>query len=153
MPLLNITVLAEWQAKLDGYLAIEDCADVFTSWPQVLCLFSHPSIPMLFTLSFALTETSVISRARCVVSWIAFQADISSNVQAKIFIRMVYTFMFFVMVSAIGLEIVFGIIVDSFKALREEREETDKDIRFKCFICGINRDVFDSKIMEKTAGK
>jgi hypothetical protein len=42
--------------------------------------------------------------------------------------------------------------VDSFKALREEREETDKDIRFKCFVCGINRDVFDSRITS-TGGK
>ena len=54
---------AGWLDKLDGYLEIKDCADVFTSWPQ-----------------------------------------------AKIFIRVVYTFMFFVMVSAIGLEIVFGIV-------------------------------------------
>jgi hypothetical protein len=46
--------------------------------------------------------------------------------QAKIFIRMVYTFLFFVFVSAIGLEIVFGVIVDSFKSLREDREETLK---------------------------
>ena len=76
MRLLNITVRAEWQAKLDGYLAIEECADVFTSWPQVLFLLSYPWILMPFTLSFELTETGVVLRARCVVSWITFQADI-----------------------------------------------------------------------------
>ena len=63
---------------------------------------------------------------------------------SKIFIRMAYTFLFFVMVVAVALEIVFGVIVDSFKSLREEREETLKDIRYKCFICGINRNQFDS---------
>lgn len=46
-----------------------------------------------------------------------------------------------------------GIIVDSFKALREEREETEKDIKYKCFICGINRDVFDSRLITSTGGK
>ena len=53
-----------WLAKLDDYLALEECADVFTSLPQY-----------------------------------------------KIFIRVVYTFLFFVAVSAIGLEIVFGIFL------------------------------------------
>lgn len=63
---------------------------------------------------------------------------------SKIFIRVAYTFFFFVMVVAVALEIVFGVIVDSFKKLREEREETLKDIRYKCFTCGINRNLFDS---------
>jgi hypothetical protein len=48
------------------------------------------------------------------------------------------------MVSAVALEIVFGVIVDSFKALREENEKTEKDIKHKCFICGLSRDIFDS---------
>ena len=39
------------------------------------------------------------------------------------------------------------------KALREEREEKLKDIQYKCFICGINRDVFDAKLMDVTGGK
>ena len=95
-----------WQQKLDGYLELAACANVWTSWPE-----------------------------------------------SKIFIRIIYTFLFFVFVSAIGLEIVFGVIVDSFKALREEREEKLKDIQYKCFICGINRDVFDAKLMDVTGGK
>ena len=61
-----------WIQKLEGYLEIELCADIFTSWPE-----------------------------------------------AKLFIRIIYTFLFFVMVSSIGLEIVFGIVIDAFAALRE----------------------------------
>lgn len=88
----------EWQQKInEGYLALHDCANVFTEWPQ-----------------------------------------------SKIFIRMVYTFAFFIMVSAVALEIVFGVIVDSFKALREENEQKEKDITNKCFICGQSRNIFDS---------
>lgn len=55
-----------------------------------------------------------------------------------------YTFAFFIMVSAVALEIVFGVIVDSFKALREENEQKEKDITNKCFICGQSRNIFDS---------
>eukprot|EP00960_Hanusia_phi_P035346 751648-Hanusia_phi.AAC.1 len=65
--------------------------------------------------------------------------------QSKLWIRILYTFSFFVLISAICLEVIFGIIIDSFKRLREEKEEIQKDIERKCFICGIPRNFFDSE--------
>jgi len=65
--------------------------------------------------------------------------------QGKIWIRMIYTFGFFVMISAVVMQIIFGIIIDSFKQLREERENTQREINSECFICGIDRNRFDSE--------
>ncbi|EKX53016.1 hypothetical protein GUITHDRAFT_101463 [Guillardia theta CCMP2712] len=65
--------------------------------------------------------------------------------QSKLWLRILYTFCFFVLISAICLEVIFGIIIDSFKRLREEREEVQKDIERKCFICGLPRNFFDSE--------
>jgi hypothetical protein len=30
---------------------------------------------------------------------------------------------------------------------------SEQDIKYKCFICGINRDVFDARMIDSTAGK
>jgi len=54
-----------------------------------------------------------------------------------------YTLLFWIWVSAVCLELVFGVIIDAFKQLREAREEVEKDVVSKCFICGIDRNQFD----------
>ena len=40
---------------------------------------------------------------------------------------------------------IFGIIVDKFGELRDERSDLLKDIEGKCFICSLDRNVIDSK--------
>ena len=60
-----------------------------------------------------------------------------------IFYRMVYTFLFYVMVTTILMNIIFGIIIDTFAELREKKEMVDEQITGRCFICGIERFVFD----------
>ncbi|CUG92420.1 transmembrane protein, putative [Bodo saltans] len=55
------------------------------------------------------------------------------------FFRLVY----YITVIVIFLNIVFGIIVDSFAQLREEREGVVTDQQSKCFICGIEQNAFD----------
>jgi len=65
--------------------------------------------------------------------------------QGKLWIRIVYTFFFFVMISAVVIQVIFGIIIDSFKRLREEREATVRDINSQCFVCGLDRNRFDSE--------
>ena len=43
------------------------------------------------------------------------------------------------------LKIVFGIILDSFNELREIKANIEKDRRFKCFICNIEKDECEIK--------
>lgn len=50
--------------------------------------------------------------------------------------RAVFDLAFFIIVLVIGLNVVFGIIVDTFSELRDERFEIEEHMESKCFICG-----------------
>jgi hypothetical protein len=51
--------------------------------------------------------------------------------------------MFFVILVVMLLNIIFGIIIDTFSSLRAEKNERMEDTVGVCFICGINDQVFD----------
>lgn len=53
--------------------------------------------------------------------------------------------LFFVMVIIVLLNVVFGIIIDTFAELREEKAEKEDDIQTKCFICSVDKSVFDKE--------
>jgi len=67
----------------------------------------------------------------------------ASGDRYRIFWRMLYTLAFFIMVSTILMNIIFGVIIDTFAELRARKDEIDRDISGRCFICGIDRFVFD----------
>jgi len=52
-------------------------------------------------------------------------------------------FSFFIFVNLISLNIVFGIIIDTFSELRGELEAREKDEKNTCFICGLDRREFE----------
>lgn len=52
----------------------------------------------------------------------------------------VFHFLFYLIIRVMMLKIVFGIILDSFKELREIKSNIQKDWKFKCFICNIEKD-------------
>jgi inositol 1,4,5-triphosphate receptor type 1 len=58
-------------------------------------------------------------------------------------LRILFDVSFFIIVTTIGLNIVFGIIVDTFTELRDERYRTEEDMKSKCFICDIERHEFE----------
>lgn len=60
-----------------------------------------------------------------------------------IFYRMLYTFLFYTTVTTILMNIIFGIIIDTFAELREKKDQVESDIEGRCFICGIERFMFD----------
>ena len=57
--------------------------------------------------------------------------------------RILFDISFFVLVTIIGLNVVFGIIVDTFSELREEKNKTDALMKGECFICGLKSTLFD----------
>eukprot|EP01063_Lacrimia_lanifica_P013401 TRINITY_DN2003_c2_g3_i1.p1 TRINITY_DN2003_c2_g3~~TRINITY_DN2003_c2_g3_i1.p1 ORF type:complete len:3278 (+),score=1090.44 TRINITY_DN2003_c2_g3_i1:148-9834(+) len=57
--------------------------------------------------------------------------------------QMLFELLFFVMVIVILLNIIFGIIIDTFAELRAQRHSVEEDIHTKCFICGIEASEFD----------
>lgn len=52
-----------------------------------------------------------------------------------IFSRIVYSLSFFFVIIVILLNIIFGIIIDTFGELREKQEVRNKEMNDKCFIC------------------
>ena len=66
---------------------------------------------------------------------------------AKYWGRYVFDLSFFIIVIILLLNLLFGIIIDAFADLRDERNMIEEDIREKCFICGLRR--FDFEIKNK----
>lgn len=59
--------------------------------------------------------------------------------------RIAYDVAFFVIVIILLLNIIFGIIIDTFGQLREEAAEKADIMASYCFICGISKEVFDAR--------
>jgi len=57
--------------------------------------------------------------------------------------RILFDISFFVLVTIIGLNVVFGIIVDTFSELREEKGKTEEKMQGECFVCGLKSNTFD----------
>jgi hypothetical protein len=53
---------------------------------------------------------------------------------------------FFLLVIIILMNIIFGLIIDTFSTLREEKKERQRDIAQICFICGVDKSQFDLTI-------
>ncbi|KII73243.1 Inositol 1,4,5-trisphosphate receptor type 1 [Thelohanellus kitauei] len=60
-------------------------------------------------------------------------------------IRFFYDLTFYLVVIVITLNLIFGVIIDTFANLREERSKLDEINKNTCFICGLNRSAFDNK--------
>ena len=60
--------------------------------------------------------------------------------------RVAYDFSFFVIVIVCLLNIVSGIIIDTFAQLRDQREEILSDTQNRCFICHLDANAFDRRV-------
>jgi hypothetical protein len=71
--------------------------------------------------------------------FLAVQSFTSDNA-ARYGVRYVYDLAFFMLVKMAFLNIIFGIIIDTFADLRDKRNTIEEDMKNVCFICGIERD-------------
>ncbi|KAG5862348.1 hypothetical protein JTB14_024863 [Gonioctena quinquepunctata] len=70
-----------------------------------------------------------------------------SSEEALFVARVVYDLLFFFVVIIIVLNLIFGVIIDTFADLRSEKQEKELILKNTCFICGLNRCAFDNKIV------
>merc|ERR1711988_118968 len=63
--------------------------------------------------------------------------------KANFFARFFFDLSFFVVILIILMNIIFGIIIDTFSAMREMTESKLEDMKTTCFICSIDRYTFD----------
>lgn len=59
--------------------------------------------------------------------------------------RVVYDLLFFFVVIIIVLNLIFGVIIDTFADLRSEKQQKELILKSTCFICGLNRSSFDNR--------
>ena len=57
--------------------------------------------------------------------------------------KFVYELSFFIVIKVVLLNLIFGMIVDAFGDLRDQKRENEEDQENTCFICGINRSEFE----------
>lgn len=60
-------------------------------------------------------------------------------------VRMLFDLAYYIVVIIILMNIIFGIIIDTFAELRDRRKEEMKDIKESCFICGNDKFQFEVK--------
>merc|ERR1712057_92580 len=61
----------------------------------------------------------------------------------KFYIRFFFDLSFFIIIVIVLLNVIFGIIIDTFASLREQMEATILDMKTNCFMCSIDRYTFD----------
>jgi len=71
-------------------------------------------------------------------------ASAPSTLTGREVTRWLVDFSFFLLVIIVLLNIIFGIIIDTFSDLRSQKEAREADERNNCFICGISKSRFDS---------
>ena len=59
--------------------------------------------------------------------------------------RMTFDMIFFIVIIIIMLNIVFGIVIDQFASLRDEKNINDYDRNSRCFICNIEKEEFQKE--------
>ncbi|XP_051964558.1 inositol 1,4,5-trisphosphate receptor type 3-like isoform X4 [Xyrauchen texanus] len=59
--------------------------------------------------------------------------------------RVVFDLLFYFVVIIIVLNLIFGVIIDTFADLRSEKQKKEEILKTTCFICGLERDKFDNK--------
>merc|ERR1712232_195588 len=56
---------------------------------------------------------------------------------------MIFSFLMFLIINLIGLNLLLGLIIDAFAKVRQVRDKKEEDDANLCFICGINRRKFE----------
>ncbi|KRX09146.1 hypothetical protein PPERSA_08862 [Pseudocohnilembus persalinus] len=59
-------------------------------------------------------------------------------------LRVIFDLSFFIIMIIIWMNIVFGIIIDTFAELRDDKKQRDMDRNNVCFICNINRNQYEN---------
>eukprot|EP00760_Papus_ankaliazontas_P013907 PhM_4_TR15917/c0_g2_i1/m.26276/K04959/ITPR2; inositol 1,4,5-triphosphate receptor type 2 len=91
----------------------------------------------MILLSYGLRQGGGIGDVEAPPDWNAPDDDIYG--------RIIYDFAFFTIMIIIFLNILFGIIIDTFAELRESREAMAADQTGSCFICGIEKSTLDRR--------
>eukprot|EP00127_Corallochytrium_limacisporum_P001389 Clim_evm11s55 gene=Clim_evmTU11s55 len=60
--------------------------------------------------------------------------------------RIIYDITFFFFIIIVVLNMIFGVILDTFADLRQEKTQTEEKMQNTCFVCGLNRSRFENQL-------
>ncbi|XP_046406859.1 inositol 1,4,5-trisphosphate receptor isoform X3 [Ischnura elegans] len=116
---------------------------------------NEPAASVMVTVSGEVKERACDSLVMCIVTTLnqglrngGGIGDIlraPSSKEALFVARVVYDLLFFFIVIIIVLNLIFGVIIDTFADLRSEKQQKELILKNTCFICGLNRSAFDNK--------
>ena len=68
--------------------------------------------------------------------------------QENLFVaRVVYDLLFFFIIIIIVVNLIFGVIIDTFADLRSEKQQKDEILKNTCFICGMTFSTYEFKLL------
>lgn len=59
--------------------------------------------------------------------------------RGRFYTRLIYDITIFLIINVVFMNIIFGIIIDTFAVLRDENKKKEENIRNICFVCSLNR--------------
>ncbi|XP_078000812.1 inositol 1,4,5-trisphosphate receptor-like isoform X2 [Glandiceps talaboti] len=68
-----------------------------------------------------------------------------SSDEAMFVPRVIYDLLFFFVIIIIVLNLIFGVIIDTFADLRSEKQQKEEILKNTCFVCSLDRASFDNK--------
>lgn len=76
---------------------------------------------------------------------IADSMDLMEITDDKFNSKLLFDISYFMLINIVSLNIIFGIIIDTFAELRDAQNTRDEDLLNTCFVCGHSRDVFEKE--------
>ena len=76
---------------------------------------------------------------------IADSMDLLELEDPNYFSKQFFGLSYFMLINIVSMNIIFGIIIDTFAELRDAQNTRDEDLKNVCFICGYERDVFEKQ--------
>ncbi|KAG9435081.1 inositol 1,4,5-trisphosphate receptor isoform X11 [Apis mellifera carnica] len=135
----------------------ERTEDMFNEmkWQKKLRAHEKDSLAEVINVGGELKERACDSLVMCIVTTLnqglrngGGIGDIlraPSSTEPLFVARVVYDLLFFFIVIIIVLNLIFGVIIDTFADLRSEKQQKELILKNTCFICGLNRSSFDNK--------
>uniref|UniRef100_A0A915PLW3 Inositol 1,4,5-trisphosphate receptor n=1 Tax=Setaria digitata TaxID=48799 RepID=A0A915PLW3_9BILA len=168
-------IMTDFQLEVDGLDEGETNNEVIESLSSTRCISSQPFVFRQYTKENTCFEPkssqncvptddkaelkvwSCQSLRMCILTTLNWGlrngggiGDVLRNVapyEESFLSRIVYDLTFFIVLIVIVLNLVFGVIIDTFGDLRAERNEKVDQLRNNCFICGLGRGRFDNKLV------
>lgn len=154
-PILLIDVVYQFSSLMTILKAItlNSKTLLLTGFFAVVVIFIFTTVSFIYFQSYYDAEVNMFcdDLLHCFFSTVYFGIRAGGGIgdflvqanQQDYWTRMIYDMFFYIVIIVVMLNIVFGIIIDTFGDLRDRKREAEEDINNVCFICGQDRNIID----------